>query len=410
LSEVDAVRVLKGFRIALASLTANLTRALLATVGIMVGVAVVIGMLAVGEGARREAVGKIHGMGTNLLIITAGQIRTAGRSQAGTVTTLTVKDVDAVVDGAPAVARAVPIQSQKLLVKAGAGATTTTIVGTSDTFPAVRQFRVGAGRFFDAEEVHNAQRVAVVGQTVLTKVSAGRELIGETIRINNVSFEVIGILERKGINYAGVDEDDQILIPVSTALRRLFNQTHLSNLYVQARDEGDMARAMEQVAAILRERHRIRPGQPDDFTIQAQTDLLAAAEETSQTFSLLLVGVAGISLLVGGIGILAMMVISVRERTREIGVRRAVGARRRDIMLQFLLEATALSVIGGVMGTVVGLAGAAVVSLLTGWPTAVAPLGIVLAVGISAAIGIVFGTYPARRAAHLNPVVALRAE
>jgi putative ABC transport system permease protein len=406
------VRVLKGFRIALASLLANRTRALLATVGVMVGVAVVVGMVAVGEGARREAVGKIEGMGTNLLIVTAGQSRTTpGRPQvAGNVTTLTVKDAAAVVDEAPAVARAVPIQSKKLLIKAGAGVATTTIVGTSEDFPGVRQFRVRTGRFFDAEEVHSAQRVAVIGQTVLTNVGAGREVLGEFIRINGVPFEVVGILERKGINYAGVDEDDQILVPVSTALRRLFNQTHLSNLYVQARDEAQMAQAAQQVAGLLRERHRIRPGLPDDFSIQTQTELLTAAEETSQTFSLLLVSVAGISLLVGGIGILAMMVISVRERTWEIGVRRAVGARRRDILLQFLLEATALSLIGGVLGSLIGLIGAVVLSALTGWRTAVAPLTVALAVGISAAIGIVFGTYPAQRAAQMNPVAALRAE
>jgi putative ABC transport system permease protein len=404
------MRVLKGFRIAMATLLANRMRALLAILGIVVGVAVVIVMVAVGEGARWEVVGKIQGMGTNLLIVTASQFRTATGHVVGNVTTLDLRDVAALTEEGPAVARAVPIQSKKLMVKAGGGAATTSVVGTSEEFPEVRRFRVSAGRFFDADEVQSVQRVAVVGQTVLANLRAGRELIGESIRIDNVPFEVIGILERKGLNYAGVDEDDQILIPISTAFRRLFNLTYLSSVYVQARDEEEMHRAAQQIAAVLRERHRIRPGEPDDFTIRTQIELVVAAEQTSQTFGALLVAVASIALLVGGIGILAMMVISVRERAQEIGVRRAVGARRKDIMLQFLLEATALSVIGGASGIPLGIAGGIILSKITGWPTALSPLAAVVAAGVSAAIGIVFGTYPARRAAQVNPVVALRAE
>jgi len=404
------MRVLKGFRIAMAALLANRMRAFLAILGIVVGVAVVIVMVAVGEGARREAVGKIQGMGTNLLIVTAGQFRTPTGHVVGNVTTLNLRDVAELKEEAPAVARAVPIQSRKLLIKAGGGAATTTVVGTSEEFSGVRQFRVSAGRFFDADEVQSVQRVAVVGQTVLANLGAGQALIGELIRIDNVPFEVIGILERKGLNYAGVDEDDQILIPISTGLRRLFNLTYLSNVYVQARDEGEVPLAAQQIAAVLRERHRIKPGGPDDFTIQTQIELLTAAEQTSQTFGSLLVSVAGIALLVGGIGILAMMVISVRERAREIGVRRAVGARRKDIMLQFLMEATALSLIGGVFGILTGIVGGIILSMITGWPTAVSPLSVGVVAGVSAAIGIVFGTYPARRAGYVNPVVALRAE
>jgi putative ABC transport system permease protein len=225
-----------------------------------------------------------------------------------------------------------------------------------------------------------------------------------------VPFEVIGILEAKGVNYAGIDEDDQIFIPVTTALRRLFNVTYLASLYIQAKDERAMDAAARQVAELLRERHRIRSGRPDDFTLQTQAEILDAARETSQTFSLLLGSVAGISLFVGGIGILAMMVISVRERTREIGIRRAVGARRRDILLQFILEATSLSLAGGLIGIVVGVAGGLILSRVTGWPTAISPLAILLAFGVSAVVGIFFGAYPARRAASLDPIVALRAE
>jgi putative ABC transport system permease protein len=406
------VHLIKGSRIALKAVTAHKLRALLAIVGIVVGVAAVIVMLAVGEGAKREVLGKIQGLGTNILIVSAGQLKNvAGRPQlVGNVTTLDLRDTRAISEECPAVARVAPIQSRKLAVKFGTGTTNTSVVGTSADFPAVREFRTIVGRFFDADEVQGAQRVAVVGQTVLTNLGAGRTLMGETLRINNVPFEVIGILEPKGVNYAGIDEDDQILIPVSTALRRLFNLTFLSSLYIQAKDERAMGTAARQVTQLLRERHRIKAGQPEDFTLQTQTEILDAARETSQTFSLLLASIAGVSLFVGGIGILAMMVISVRERTREIGVRRAVGARRRDILLQFILEATTLSLTGGVVGSLVGIAGGVLFARATGWPTAISPVAILIAFGVSAAIGIFFGAYPARRAARLDPIVALRAE
>jgi putative ABC transport system permease protein len=234
--------------------------------------------------------------------------------------------------------------------------------------------------------------------------------LGETIRIGNVPFEVIGILEPKGVNYAGIDEDDQIFIPISTALRRLFNLTYLSSLYIQAKDERTMDAAARQVTDLLRERHRIKAGQPGDFTLQTQAEILEAAQETSQTFSLLLGSIASISLFVGGIGILAMMVISVRERTQEIGVRRAVGARRRDILLQFILEATSLSLVGGLIGSLFGVAGGFILGRVTSWPTAISPVAILLAFGVAAAVGVFFGAYPAHRAARLDPIVALRAE
>ena len=406
------MHVLKGSRIALKAVTAHKLRALLAIVGIVVGVAAVIVMLAVGEGAKREVLGKIQGLGTNILIVSAGQLKNvAGRPQlVGNVTTLDLRDTRAISEECPAVARVAPIQSRKLAVKFGTGTTNTSVVGTSADFPAVREFRTIVGRFFDADEVQGAQRVAVVGQTVLTNLGVARNLMGETLRINNVPFEVIGVLEPKGVNYAGIDEDDQVLIPISTALRRLFNLTFLSSLYIQAKDERAMGTAARQVAQLLRERHRIKAGQPEDFTLQTQTEILDAARETSQTFSLLLASIAGVSLFVGGIGILAMMVISVRERTREIGVRRAVGARRRDILLQFILEATTLSLAGGVVGSLVGIAGGVLFARATGWPTAISPVAILMAFGVSAAIGIFFGAYPARRAARLDPIVALRAD
>ena len=406
------MHLLKGSRIAFKAVTAHKVRAVLAILGIVVGVATVIIMLAVGEGAKRDVLGKIQALGTNILIVSAGQLKNvAGRPQlVGNVTTLDLRDAKAITEECPAVARVAPIQSRKLAVKYGTGTTNTSIVGTSADFPTVREFRTIAGRFFDADEVQGAQRVAVVGQTVLTNLGMGRSLVGETIRINNVPFEVIGVLEAKGVNYAGIDEDDQIFIPINTALRRLFNLTYLSSLYIQAWHERAMDVAAGEVTALLRERHRIKAGQSEDFSLQTQAEILEAAQETSQTFSLLLGSVAGISLFVGGIGILAMMVISVRERTKEIGIRRAVGARRRDILLQFILEATGLSLAGGLIGSVVGVAAGRMLGQVAGWPTAISPLAILLAFGVSAVVGIFFGAYPARRAARLDPIVALRAE
>jgi putative ABC transport system permease protein len=405
------MRLLKGFRVALAALTANRLRALLAILGIVVGVAAVIVMMAVGEGARREVLGKIQALGTNLIIVSAGQVKSvAGRPQAvGSVITLDLRDARAIGDECPAVARVVPVQSRKMAVKSGTGTTNSTVVGASEEFAEVRQFRAQAGRFFEADEVLGAQRVAVVGQTVLANLDLHGPVVGETIRIGNVPFEVVGVLERKGLNYAGVDEDDQIIIPVSTALRRLFNVAHLSSLYLQSRDEQSMALAAAQVTDLLRERHRITPGRVDDFLVQTQGEILATARETGQTFSLLLGSVAGISLLVGGIGILALMVISVRERTREIGVRRAVGARQQDILLQFVMEAATISLLGGLVGIAIGLASAVALAYATGWPTAVSSRAIVLAFGVSAGVGVFFGAYPARRAARLDPIIALRA-
>ncbi|MBI2457023.1 MAG: ABC transporter permease [candidate division NC10 bacterium] len=406
------MHLLKGSRIALKAVTAHKLRAHLAILGIVVGVAAVIVMLAVGEGAKRDVLGKIQGLGTNILIVSAGQIKNvAGRPQlVGNVTTLDLRDAKTILEECPAVARVAPIQSRKLAVKYGTGTTNTSIVGTSADFPTVREFRTIVGRFFDADEVQGAQRVAIVGHRVLTNLGTGRGVVGDTIRIGNVPFEVIGILEPKGVNYAGIDEDDQIFIPINTALRRLFNLTYLNSLYVQARDEQAMSTAARQVTDVLRERHRIRSGHPEDFTLQTQAEILDAAQETSETFSLLLGSIAGISLFVGGIGILAMMVISVRERTQEIGVRRAVGARRQDILLQFILEATSLSLAGGLIGSVVGVAGGLILGRLTGWPTAISPPAILLAMGVSGAVGVFFGAYPARRAARLDPIVALRAE
>jgi putative ABC transport system permease protein len=250
----------------------------------------------------------------------------------------------------------------------------------------------------------------VLGKTVVRNLFEDRVPIGETVRINNVPFEVIGVLEEKGVNAIGQDDDDQILIPITTVMHRLMNVIYVNNVYVAARDASLMDKAVGDIASILRERHRLKPGKDDDFSIQNQMDILRAEQETSETFTMLLGGIAAISLLVGGVGILAIMLISIKERTKEIGLRRALGARKKDIVLQFLMEAVVLSLAGGIIGVVLGVMG----SLIVGWtselPTSVSAASVFTAFFFSAAIGLFFGIYPAKKAAELYPIYALRSE
>ena len=402
-----------GLRTALRALSAHKMRTGLTLLGIIVGVAAVVAMVAIGQGTRAEVLRKVESLGTNLLVVSAGQLKlVAGRQQqAGAVAiTLTEKDARAIVDEIPSVAAVAPAQSKKLQAKAEDLTTTTTVVGTTPDFQAVRNFRPASGEFFDDEQVRNSARVAVLGQTVVVNLFPGRDPIGETIRLNNVPFTVIGVMEAKGLDISGKDQDDQVLIPLRTALRRVFNLTYLSTIYASARDSQSMGPAATAVADVLRERHRLRPDAADDFTIQNQAAMLETQAAVSSTFTLLLGSIGGISLLVGGIGVLAIMLIAVRERTREIGIRRAVGARRKDILLQFLVETMLLSVLGGAGGVSLGIVAAKVVSLATSWPMLIPWVVALAAVASSMLLGLAFGVYPARKAAALDPIAALRME
>jgi len=402
-----------GLRTALRALSAHKMRTGLTLLGIMIGVAAVVAMVAIGQGTRSEVLRKVENMGTNLLVVSAGQLKlVAGRQQqAGAVAiTLTEKDARAIGDEVPSAVAVAPAQSKKLQVRFEDLTTTTTVVGTTPEYQTVRNFRPVAGEFFDDEQGRSSARVAVLGQTAVLNLFGSGDLVGETIRIGNVPFTVIGVMEPKGLDIAGQDQDDQIFVPLRTALRRLFNLTYLSTVYVSVRDSHEMAQAVPAITEVLRERHRIRPGAADDFTVQSQSAVLEAQAAVSGTFTLLLGSIGGISLLVGGIGILAIMLIAVRERTREIGLRRAVGARRRDILLQFLIETGLLSLLGGVIGVVTGVAAGKIVSLVTGWPMLIPWAVALVAVVFSALLGLSFGVYPARKAAALNPIVALRME
>jgi putative ABC transport system permease protein len=406
------MKLLKGTKIALKTLGAHKMRTALAVIGIVIGVSAVVLMVAIGRGAQEAVLKKIQGLGTNLIIVTAGKVRIiAGRPrQTGNTTSLTVRDAEALAAESSAIASAAAFQGKKYLVKYSESSTNTIVSGTTPEFPEIRNFRPGVGRFFTDDEVKASVRVAVLGKTVVRNLFEDRAPIGEMIRINNVPFEVIGALEEKGVNAIGQDDDDQILIPITTVMHRLMNVIYVNNVYIAARDVSLMDKAVSDIASILRERHHLKQGKDDDFSIQNQMDILRAEQETSETFTMLLGGIAAISLLVGGVGIFAIMLISIKERTREIGLRRALGARKKDILLQFLMEALVLSLAGGILGAMIGVVG----SLFVGWTTelltSVSVTSVFIAFFFSAAVGLFFGIYPARKAAELDPILALRSE
>jgi putative ABC transport system permease protein len=370
-------------------------------------------MVAIGNGAQKEVLSLIESMGTDLIIINAGQVqKTSGRQQiSGTVTTLTLQDANSIHVECPDVKFAVPVQTKKMQVKWGNLSTNTTITGTTTDFREVRNFNSEKGNFFTEEDNKASLRNAVLGQTVVKNLFGNSDPIGETIRIGRVTFNVIGIMESKGVDLNGFDQDDQIFIPLQTALRRVFNLTYINTINVQPYSTDKMQNAVKQVSELLRDRHRLdRLNKPDDFTIQTQVELLETQRETTDTFTTLIVGVASISLLVGGIGILAIMLIAIRERINEIGLRMAVGASKKDILVQFVIEASILSISGGIIGIIFGVAISIIMSLATKWNLSISIPSIIYSFIFSLIVGMFFGVYPARKASLLDPIEALRSE
>jgi putative ABC transport system permease protein len=396
-----------AFGIALHSLARNKTRSFLATLGIIIGVGCVIAMMALGEGARIQMEEQIRRLGTNMLTVRPteprqGAVRLgrdAGRS-------LKLEDADAIAAGCAAVQRTSPRVSGSARVKYMNRNTRTDVMGvTSDYFP-IRNFAIGSGRGFLSSEVDRRARVCLLGPRVVDDVFGGRDPIGERVQVKGQPFLVIGVMKPRGGNDA--DWDDRIWVPVTTAMDRVFSQDYVERIEVQAVDEDSMDEAEEQVESLLRRQHRLREHQPSDIEIRNQQDLLETADETSQMLTLLLAGIAGVSLLVGGIGIMNIMLVSVIERTREIGIRRAIGARRRDILVQFLIEALVMCGLGAALGVVMGIAACWAGAFYAGWPVAITESSLVVASGFAVAIGLFFGLYPAVRAAQLTPLDALR--
>jgi len=393
-------------------LAARKLRTLLSMTGVVVGVGAVILMVSVGRGAEKRVLDRIHSMGTDLLIVNAAPARLMiGRERTvATVTTLTPADAQAIREECRGVVAVTPAVNKSLVVIWEGNNRTTTITGMAAEGFHIRNVVPGSGRLFDADEDHSRQRVAILGPTVASSLFPGNDPVGCQIRIGGVPFSVIGVTQARGVDANGIDQDDIIMVPLETAMHRLLNIPYVHSIYVQARDIPSMPRVESDVRALLRERQRVPPGRPDSFTIQNQINLLKTEHEAARSMTLLIGSVAGIALLVGGVGILAVMLMTVRERTHEIGLRRALGARRRDIQTQFLIEAALLSGAGGLLGVFAGVLAASATAAfglsdtILSWPAAA------IGFAFSVTIGLVFGLYPALRAARLEPIAALRFE
>jgi putative ABC transport system permease protein len=395
------------------TLFAHKLRTTLALMGITIGVAAVIIMVAVGKGAQSEVLRIIQEMGSNLLVVSAERTRAfgGGRFDTGNVVTLMRSDSEAILEHCPSVALVAPAQHKRLQAKHETAAVQTKVLGTTPEYVEIRNFQVVKGRFFWPEEEKASKRVAVLGAVVAYNLFGTDNPIGEIIRIEKIPFEVVGVLKPKGISPEGANEDDQIMIPLRTALRRVFNQSHINNIYVRAESREAMKTAEIEMRQVMRDRHRLeRRNRPDDFTIQNQLTTIEAEQTATESFTLLISAIAAISLFVGGIGILAVMQIAVRERTSEIGLRMAVGARRSDILVQFLAEALVQGLVGGAIGVLLGVTGALIVGWTTHWHTVIPLDYVALALVVSLSIGLFFGVFPARRASLLFPIDALRTE
>jgi putative ABC transport system permease protein len=402
-------------RTALRALRRNKLRSALTMLGVVIGVAAVIVMVSIGQGATAAVDAQIKSLGTNMLIVFPGATTANGvRSGWGGASTLTLADANAIEQEVHGLAGVAWIKRDVAQVVNGELNWSTSIQGVSASFAAVREWPVESGDFFDARDDAAASRVAVIGHTVKDNLfGVGEDPVGAVIRIKDVPFRVIGLLEKKGQNTWGQDQDDVVLIPFTTAERRVLGSAILGSVetIMAAADRAeDMPAATAQIESLLRQRHRIAPAADADFTVRSLDDMARASQGANRIMSMLLLAVASISLLVGGIGIMNILLVSVTERTREIGVRMAVGARRRHILFQFLVESVALSLVGGLAGIALGIAISVAISSLAGWPTLIAPVAVIGALLFAAAVGVFFGFYPARRAASLDPIAALRFE
>ena len=410
------MNLLATLRVALNALRVNLLRSVLTMLGIIIGVAAVITMLAVGSGAEARIKEQIKSLGSNLMIITAGA-RTANGARMGTGITpdLTEDDAAAIAREVPEVEAVAPTYRGSAQVVFGNANWATQVFGITPDYFTVRNWTLESGRMFEPAEMSGAGKVAMIGQTVARELFGDVDPMDQTIRIKNVPVTIIGVLGRKGQNMTGNDQDDVIMVPLATARNRIVGvetgkPRQVGMIQVKVFDGESMSESEEKIRALLRQRLRTAEGQPDPITVRNLTEMLAAQEESSKVMSMLLAAVASVSLLVGGIGIMNIMLVSVTERTREIGLRMAVGARGADILTQFLVEAVTVSLVGGLIGVALGVGGSWMIAEFAGWQTKLSSASIALAVSFSAAIGIFFGFYPARKAARLLPIQALRYE
>jgi len=410
------VRVRATAHLALLALAANKARTALTMLGVIIGVAAVVTMMAVGAGAQSRVEGQIRSLGSNLIIVLSGSITTGGvRLGAGSQLTVSEDDARAMEREIDSVQVAAPTVRGGVQVIAGNANWSTALVGVTPGFLEARDWETAVGRPLTQDDVDGATKVVLLGQTVASNLFGGADPIGQVVRVKKVPLTVVGVLARKGQSTQGQDQDDTILVPLSTAKKKVLgtsqaNARAVNAILVKIREPGAMKGAEQNIRTLLRQRHHLQTGQDDDFTLRNLAEILESQEASSRVLSLLLAAIASVSLVVGGIGIMNIMLVSVTERTREIGLRRAVGARRRDILTQFLIEAVTVSLAGGLIGIAVGVAGAWGIGYFAGWLAPIQARAVVPAFLFAGAVGVFFGFYPARKASRLNPIDALRYE
>ncbi len=400
-------------RISFRALKANKTRSALTMLGIVIGVMAVIIMFAVGTGANRQISQQFASLGTNILMVRPGADRGPGGGSRNTVNTLVVEDAYSITEHCGAVAYAAPVYGGNAQTVYGNANYPAKVTGTILDYFAIQDWELVSGRAFTDQDVRSATKVCVIGQTIVEELFGGEDPLGKIIRVKKIPMVVIGILEELGDSPRGNDQDNVVIVPISTAQRRMFSPSRpdtVSMISVKAIDETHLDIAQKQIEDLLALRHKIRPGQDNDFSVRNLTQFVESAKSATAVMTMLLTAVAGVSLLVGGIGIMNIMLVSVTERTREIGIRMAVGAKSSDIRLQFLVEALTLSLLGGMIGIVLGVGGAQFISTGFGWATEVSLMSVLLSFGFSGFVGIFFGYYPAYKASLLNPIEALRYE
>jgi putative ABC transport system permease protein len=398
-------------RLAGQSIVKNKMRTMLTMLGIVIGVGAVIVMVAVGQGAQSSIKKQISSLGTNLIMVTAGQSNAGGASQgAGTFNRLSVADAEKIKNESLTLSGVSPVINTRTQVIGGTGNWRTQIAGVSTDYLTIRDWPLASGTAFTDLDQTSSRKVVILGATVAKNLFPDVDPVGSQVQLGSVPFTVQGVLAPKGQNATGNDQDDVAIVPYTTAQARLSGFSYLGQIIASTATPEDLPAAQQEITAIMRESHKLPDGTPDDFTVRNQNDLATAATSTTKVMSLLLAAIASVSLVVGGIGIMNIMLVSVTERTREIGIRMAIGARGSDVLTQFLVESVVMSAVGGIIGVAVGLGGAAIVANVTGWSTAIPPVAIIGAVGFSAAVGVFFGFYPARKAAGLNPIQALRYE
>ena len=407
------MNLLMIIRVAFRALIRNKMRAALTMLGIIIGVSAVIAMVSIGQGASASVQAQIESIGTNLLFVSAGAQNVGGvRSGTGDTgtNTLTVDDLEAIKREVPSVSMVTPSVNARSQLVAGNMNWNTGVTGVSEQYPDIRKWPVANGSFFTDADVRTAARVIVIGQTLADNLFSGTDPIGQDLRVVNLPFRVVGVMARKGQDPQGRDQDDVAFAPYTTVQKKVLGRDRVQIAYVSAISQDATYTAQSQITDLLRQRHKLTANEPDDFTVRNMTDVAEAANETSKTMTILLACIAGVSLLVGGIGIMNIMLVSVTERTREIGIRMAIGARASAVRSQFLIESIVLSLTGGTIGIILGVVLSLAIPAFLGWPTLVSMMAIVGSVLFSAAVGIFFGYYPARKAASLDPIEALRYE